>query len=213
MKNRYISIFVGIFLAIVFTLLGVLGIAAGIKAINTVVKYDKITIDEPGVNYLCAYYKSAYFNALKEANIEASNTPEFWASISPYSNTTYGEHFEGYFREYVAKVTVMANAYQQSVGYTADDKLIVAADCKEILENDAENSVAVFNTECEKYGFNFNDFQNVAALLYKANKAQDSHLEDGESLESLIEKVEFRSSFENIDLLSIPPLDKFIVCE
>ena len=213
MKNRYISIFVGIVLAIVFTLLGVLGIAAGIEAINTVVKYDKITIDEPGVNYLCAYYKSVYFDALKKANIEASNTPEFWASASPYGSMTYGEHFEGYFREYVAKITVMANAYHKSVGYTPDDKLIVAADCKEILKNEAENSVAIFNTESKKYGFNFNDFQNIAALLYKASKAEEGHLEAGESLESLIKNVEFRRSFKNIDLFSIPPLDKFIVCE
>ncbi len=211
MNSRYLSIIVGILLAAVFTIGGVLAISAGVKNVRAVVKYDKITIDEETVHYLAAYYKVVYLEDLSKQGIDVSDTDEFWSSESEYG-MSYGEHFEGSLRSFVAKLVAAANHYVRHSSYTPDDKIALTMLCEETLKNEADSDVSIFNAKAKKYGFNYNDFQNAAALMYKAKLAEECYIHNSSiDIELLMREVEFRSGYGDIDVLSIPALDCFII--
>ncbi|MBP3401495.1 MAG: hypothetical protein J6K85_00380 [Clostridia bacterium] len=206
-KNRYLSIIVGIFLAIVLGLGGVFAVSLGIKNARAVVKYEKITIDEETLNYLCAYYKAMYIDELKAENIDASDTQQFWSDNTQYG-ITYGEHFRAQFRMYVASLAAAANHYSNHSLYTPDDKLTVTVTCDNVLTNEAQGDVSIFNSIGKKYGFNYNDFQNAAALIYKAQRAEECTEID---VDLIVGDVRFGGKFNDIDFLAIPALENFIV--
>ena len=120
MKNRFLTIFVCIFIAIVLTLGGVLGLITGIRSASAVVKCDNITVTEEGVKYLAAYYKMLYLKELNTAGIAARDTDAFWHSTAE-DGVSYGEHFESALREYIASLVSAANIYLDYAKYTADD--------------------------------------------------------------------------------------------
>ena len=204
MKNRFLSIFVGVFLAIVLALGGVLSISVGIKNARSVVKYEKVSVDEECVHYLAAYYKMLYLKELNTAGIKARDTEEFWASASP-DGQSYGELFEQSLRNYIASVVAAANIYLTYSSYTAEDKLSVNMTTEEILKYKADGDVSAFNAAAKKYGFNYNDFQNAAALLYKAQRAATVIFgEEGETLPNFPEECEkYLATYSRVSLLFV----------
>lgn len=202
MKNRFLTTFVGIFLAIVLVLSGVLVISLGVKNANAVVKYGNVTLDEGTVNYLISYYKLLYLEELNMSGIEAYDRDSFWAS-EVEDGKSYGEHFKESVREYIASVVAAADIYLTYATYTPDDKLSVALTCEEILKYKAEGDVSVFNDHAEKHSFDYNDFQNAAALLYKAQRAAIVlYGEDGENLENSPEECEkYFDTYSHVSLL------------
>lgn len=172
MKNRFIAIFTAIFLAIVLGVGGVLLIIVGVRNARAVVKYESVTVDDGTVKYLASYYRMNYIVSLRRAGIDASDTDAFWQSVSP-EGKTYETHFEESFKNYLASLVVGANIYMTNSKYTADDKLIVEQTVEEILKYHASGSVSEFNSEAKEYGFEYDDFEKAAALLYKAMKAKE----------------------------------------
>ena len=172
MKNRFIAVLTGIFLALVLGVGGILLIIVGVRNARAVVKYESVTVDEGTVRYLASYYKMNYIVSLRRGGIDASDTEEFWQSVSP-EGKTYSEHFEESFESYLASLVAGANIYLTNSKYTAEDKRIVAITAEEILRYHAGGSVDKFNEEAKKFGFDWGDFENAAALLYKASRAKE----------------------------------------
>lgn len=211
MNNRHLSIVVGIVLGIVFAIGGAFLLAIGIKNAKAVVKYDQITVDEETVNYLVAYYKANYISDLQKEGVDASDTNDFWLSSYEYG-ITYGEHFNASVRSYIAMMVVKANHYANHSTYTADDKIALTALCDGVLTAEADGDVSIFNAEAKRYGFNYNDFQNAAALIYKAKRADECYLHNSDAnMELLIEDVIFKGTYNDINTLAIPALEKFLV--
>ena len=202
MKKRFLTTFIGIFLAIVLVLGGALVISVGVKNANAVVKCGNVMLDEGTVNYLISYYKSLYFKELNTAGIAAHDSDSFWASEGE-DGKSYGEHFQESVREYIASVVAAANIYITNATYTPDDKLSVGLTCEDILKYKAEGDVSVFNDRTEKRGFDYNDFQNAAALLYKAQRATVVLYGDrGKYLRNFPEKCEkYFDTYSHVKLL------------
>ncbi|MBE6532296.1 MAG: hypothetical protein E7676_02155 [Ruminococcaceae bacterium] len=202
MKNRFLTIFVGIFLAIVLVFGGVLGIVVGVKNAKAVVKYGNVMIDEETANYLVSYYKMLYLKELNLSGIAVSDRESFWESEAD-DGKSYAEHFKTAVREYIASVVVAADIYLTHSTYTPDDKLSVALTCEEILKYKAQGDVSLFNEKCEKYGFTYEDFSNAAALLYKAQRAEVIlYGEEGENLKNFPEECEkYFSTYSHVSLL------------
>ena len=204
MKNRFLSIFVGVFLAIVLVFGGILSISVAVKSARSVVKYEKVSVDEECVHYLAAYYKLLYLKELNTAGINARDTEEFWASASA-DGQSYGELFEQSLRNYIASVVAAANVYLTYSSYTPEDKLSVSMTTEEILKYKADGDVSVFNSSAKKYGFSYNDFQNAAALLYKAQRAETILFgQDGETLPNFPEECEkYLATYSHVSLLFV----------
>ena len=204
MKNRFLSIFVGIFLAVVLVFGGILGIVVGVKNARAVVKYGNVMLDEGTVNYLTSYYKMLYLKELNLSGIAAYDRASFWESEAE-DGVSYGEHFKTALREYIASVVVAADIYLGYSTYTADDKLSVALTCEQILKYKADGDVSLFNERCEKYGFTYEDFSNAAALLYKAQRAEVIlYGEEGDNLASFPEECDkYFATYSHVALLFI----------
>nr|MBE6545265.1 hypothetical protein [Oscillospiraceae bacterium] len=204
MKNRFLTIFVCVFIAVVLVAGGSLGIAVGIKNARAAVKYGNVTLDEGTVRYFASYYKMLYIRSLRIAGIDASDKADFWDSAAD-DGRTYGQHFEDSLREYLASLVAAADIYLTYSGYTADDKLRVAETAEEILQYKADGSVDQFNETAVKYGFDYNDFLNAAALMYKARFAETViYGADGKNLMNYPELcAEYLESYSHVSLLFV----------
>ena len=170
MKNKFLTVFISVFLAIVLGLSAVLGIISLIKEAKATVKYGDVSMDKGTVTYLAAYYKSIYIRSLLVSGIDASDTEEFWQSEKE-AGVSYGDDFMDSLSQYIASLAVAADLYLENASYTAEDKLCVSLSCEDILLAYTDGSISNFNEEAEIFGFDFNDFKNAAAILYKAERA------------------------------------------
>lgn len=202
MKNRFLTIFVCIFLAVVLLAGGILAIVVGVKNAKSVIKYGNVTVDEETVNYLAAYYKLLYLKELNTSGIDAEDTPPFWQSKAD-GGVSYGEHFKRSFRDYLSSLVAAADVYISYAGYTADDREAVELTCEEILEYKAGGDVKTFNERCSKYGFTYDGFLKAAALLYKAQRTElVLYGEDGENLKNFPEECEkYFATYSHVSLL------------
>ena len=204
MKNRALVIFISIFLAIVLIFGCVLGLITALKGAKAVVRYDGVVADAECVSYLAAYYKMQHIRSLRLMGIDARDTEAFWASESE-TGETYGELLRESFREYVSMLVAANSIYLSYSSYTADDKLTVSQTAEEILKYKANGSVATFNEKCEKYGFNYNDFCNAAALLYKSQRAEEIiYGADGKNLAGYPEECEkYFDTYSHVSLIFV----------
>ena len=204
MKNRFIVILTSVFLALVLGVGGILLIVIGVRNARAVVKYESITVDEGMVRYLAAYHKMNYIVSLRYAGIDASDTDAFWQSVSP-EGKTYSEHFEQSFKTYLASLVAGANIFHENSRYTTSDKRIVSDTAQEILHYHAGGSVDKFNEESAKYGFDWSDFENCAALLYKASRAKEiTYGKGGENLVNFPDQcLSYLAEYTHVSLLFI----------
>ena len=204
MKNRFLTIFICIFIAVVLVAGGCFGLAVGLNNARAVVVCGGVTADEGTLNYLASYYKMLYIRSLKTAGIDASDTESFWNSKSE-EGVAWSEHFRESYRDYVASLIAAANIYVTQSGYTAEDKIRVGETCDEILKYKAKGSVDVFNDTAEPYGFDFKDFQNAAAILYKAGRAREIiYGSNGENMSNFPELCEeYLKEYSHVSLLFV----------
>ena len=171
-KPSFFRVLICVFISFVLAAGGILGISQGIKNARAIVKYEHVSLDEGMVNYLASYYKSVYIRNMKITGVKAEDSDAFWQSKNP-DGISYGEHFDKSFREYLSSVVAAANIYLTYSHYTAEDKIAVTKTTEEILKFKADGSVDKFNEMAEKYHYDYDDFHNAAALLYKATRASE----------------------------------------
>lgn len=170
MKNRFLVVLISILIAIVLGLGGIFLLSMAISGLRAIVRTDNVNVDLGTVNYLTAYYKLRYINTLRADGVDADDSADFWESDMG-DGVSYGDDFKDELRKFITETVAAADIYVTSHGYTPEDKLSVAYKTDEILAKYADGSVSEFNAIAEKHGFDFNDFQNASALLYKASRA------------------------------------------
>ena len=209
-KNRFLTIFVCIFVTVALIFGATLGVIMGVKNAKAVVTYGSVRIEEGAMRYLSAYYKLSYIRALKIAGVRVSDTEEFWNSVSESGKTQgelYNESFEGYIRSLVAS----ANNYLTESSYTAADKASVEATLEEVLTYKAKGSVDEFNRISEKYGFDYDDFCDAAKILYMAERAKYIlYGSDGENLASFPDEcAKYLETYSRVKLMFIRDKEVF----
>ena len=203
-KVSFVRILICIFVSFVLAVGGMFGMVSAIRGARGLVKYDQVSLDEGMINYFSALYKQEYIRNMRMVGIEAEDTAEFWQSKMP-GGESYGENFERSFREYLASLVAAASIYLNHSKYTVDDKLAVTKTTEEILKFKADGSVDHFNEMAEKYHFDYDDFHNAAAILYKAKRASEViYGADGKNLAnfpSLCE--EYLQNYTHVSLLFV----------
>lgn len=206
MKDQvsFIKVVICVSIALALVVGFTFALISGIKSAWALVKYDGITIDEGGVNYLAAYYKTIYIRDMRIIGVNAADTEEFWQSKTP-SGITYGEDFNKSFANYLRSVVAAASIYQSYSKYTKDDRKIVRQTSNDILRDCAEGSVDVFNEITEKYGFDYSDFQRTVGILYRAEHAIDAvYGKGGEGIKEKTELCEeYLEKYTHVSLLFV----------
>ena len=172
MRNRFLVALIAIALALVLGIGGMYLLTLGIRGARAMLSRGEVSADIGTVNYLSAYYKMKYLNGFRIIGMNVEDNDEFWNSEIA-EGVTYGEDFENKFDKYLRTLIIAADTYHTDHGYTTDDRIAVKYAVDTILAEYAEGSVSVFNSMSAKFGFDYNDFQNAVALLYKANGAME----------------------------------------
>ena len=203
-KPSFIRVMICIFISLVLASGGMFGMVSAIRGARALVKYDHVSLDEGTINYFAAYYKQEYMRNMRIVGVDAKDTDEFWQSKTP-AGETYGENFEKSFREYLSSLVAAANIYLNHAKYTAEDKVAVTKTVEEILKFKAEGSVDRFNEMAEKYHFDYDDFHNAAAILYKADRASEViYGTDGKNLANFPSLCdEYLQNYAHVSLLFV----------
>lgn len=166
MRNRFLVALIAIALALILSIGGMYLLILGIRGASAMLSRGEVCADIGTVNYLSAYYKMKYLNGFRIIGMNAEDNDEFWNS-EIVEGVTYGEDFENKFDKYLRTLIIAADTYHTDHGYTTDDRIAVKYAVDTILAEYAEGSVSVFNSMSAKFGFDYNDFQNAVALLYR----------------------------------------------
>ena len=214
LKNRFLTIFVCVFVAVVLVFGGVLGIIVAVRNANAVVSYGRVKVDEGALRYLSASYKVSYMRALRSNGITVSDTESFWNSTDA-SGKTMGELYNESFEEYIRSLVSACNIFMSQSSYTAEDKERVKATVDEVLKYKAEGSKEKFNEITEAYGFDYDDFCSAAELLYKADRAKTIvYGEEGKNLANFPNECEkYLKTYTHVSLIFVRDKEIFVLDE
>ena len=209
-KNKILVIFVCVFVSVVIAVGGTIGAIVAINNSRATVKCGSVALEEGDVKYLASYYKMLYIRALRIAGIMAEDTDEFWNSKDE-DGVSYGESYVRGFKEYVSGLMASCKVFLDYSSYNKEDKNRVAKVAEEILQAKAGNSVAEFNEKCEKYGFNYDDFLDVIALLYKADRSKTViYGENGVNLSNFPAECEkYLDTYSHVSLIFVRTEETF----
>ena len=213
-KNRFLTIFVCIFTAVVLIFGGVLGIIIAVRNSQAVVVLGRVKVDEGALRYLSATYKVEYIRTLLSAGVKASDSESFWNSTDA-SGKTQGEIYNESFEEYVRAIASACSIFLSYSSYTQEDKESVKATVAEVLKYKADGSKEKFNELTAEYGFDYDDFCSAAELLYKADKAKTViYGEDGENLSNFPAECEkYLETYTHVSLIFVRDKEVFVVDE
>ena len=196
-SKKIFLIFTAAFLGCVLAVGIVLGAVTVVKSSGSVMKYKGVYLKEGVANYISASYKHSFINALREEKIDVVDDESFWQSEA-YSGKTYGELLTEGTEAYLMRVIIGAYLFDRNSRYTKSDKAIVERAIGEVLDFRAEGSVARFDEIGSEMGFDFDDFERAAVLLYKYEKAEELIFgEEGETLASGSFSAECNEYYKN----------------
>ena len=209
-NNKILVIFVCAFVAAVIAIGGTIGAIVAINNSRAMVKCGSVTLEEGDVKYLASYYKMLYIRALRTEGILAEDTDEFWSGESE-GGVSYGESYVRGFKEYVGRLVASGKVFLDYSSYKTEDKDRVKRVAEEILQAKAGNSVAEFNEKCEKYGFNYDDFCDTIALLYKADRSETViYGENGVNLSNFPDECEkYLDTYSHVSLIFVRTEETF----
>ena len=219
-KNRFLIIFVCIFVSVVLLAGAVVGIIAGVRQAKSAVSFRGINMDSEVASFFVTQYKYNHMKLLRANGIECSDTPAFWAQ-SFTDGKTYGEHLSESAKNYVAQITVMNYLYDRYAKLSSADKEAIETAVEETLSFKADGSKRLFNEAVLKYGFSYSSFVTAAKMLYKANFAQSIVFgADGSNLKNLSDEMkkyisveQYLSEYSHVKLLFIRTENTFVLNE
>ena len=171
-KNRFLLIFVCIFLGVAVIFGSTLGIIVGVSESRAVVTYGGIRLEGPVVSYLASYYKYRYMSALSSAGVKGvRDTEGFWSSVGEGTDgKTYGELLAVGTEGYIKGIVAANYLFSRYGSLSAADTTRINNATREVLDFKADSDVKEFNRLSEKFGFDYSAFKTAAELLYKAGR-------------------------------------------
>jgi len=208
--KKIVIIAVSALVGLAILLGAVLGIILGIRSASYAVYMNGVGVSEGAANYLAAYFKTDYqailANELKGTGIEVSDTEQFWnKKIHPDVATTYGDYLSIYVEDSVRSLVTANVIFDSTLKLDYEDKAEIAVATEAILNYHADGDVRTFNADCEKYGFDYDDFVEATELLYKGGMLRNKLFgKSGEKMSLYPEECEsFFEDYKRVKLLFI----------
>lgn len=213
-NNKFLTIFVCIFLSVVLIFGTTMGIIMAISNARAVVKYDGITISEGEAKYLASVYKKEYIISLKSLGVAAYDSAAFWASEAE-DGTSYGELMERGFKEYLCGIAIKNSLYLDNASSAYRDKSFVKEKVDKRLSYLGYNSEKAFNREAERLGFDYDDMVGGSLLLYRAGRAYGMiYGTDGANLAGYAEECErYLATYTHVSLIFLRHEDTYVLSE
>ena len=208
-KMPIILIIVACFAAAVVVFGAVLGIIIAVNRSGAVVSYGGVTMDEGEAAYFISRYKVSYISSLRRDGVDAEDTAEFWES-SDAGGRTYGELMSEGAVRYLKEIVVGCYLFDRYASLKANDKDAISRAVAEVIDYHASGDRKEFEAEAEKFGFDYSDFKDAVAMLYKATNAFAAiYGEDGSAISSDAAACEeYLAEYSHVKLLFIRTEEK-----
>ncbi len=200
-KNRFLLIFICIFMSVIIVVGAVLGIIAYVKRKNATVIYGSYMLDEGETNYFASYFKYRFLIGLSDAGISGYDTEWFWEMESD-DEVPYGELLKTQFRDYISGILVANALFDEYSKLEKGDKAAIEEIAEDALIR--HGSEEAFNEAASKYGFDFEDYKTAVEYIYKAAMAQSVIFgTDGANLALAPEECEsfYENNYSRVSLL------------
>ena len=209
-KNRLMLIILCIFVALVLIFGIVLVTIFAINSRRSYFSFGGVRIEEGEASFFSAYYKDRFLT--DNAKNGAKDTPEFWASKYD-ENATYGELLRSECERFIKEIAVKNYLFDRFCEFDVIDEVNVKKTVKEILEFKAEGSEEKFNEKFGECGFDFDDFESAAELLYKAEAVGERiYGVGGANMKNFPSECDkFFESYSHVKLLFIRTEDRFLL--
>ncbi len=178
-KNRFLIIFVSVFVSAVLILGVTLGAVAIIKDGNSTVSFRGTRMDKKVAVYFTSVFKKDFKTALSTTVSGVEDSPGFWNSISE-TGETYLEVLSAGAEEYLKRIAVLNYLYDRYASLSSKDKAIIENAVLETLKNYG-GSVSEFNEAASVYGFDYNAYKSAVEMIYKAVSIETLICGDGGS--------------------------------
>ncbi len=169
-NNRFLTIFICIFLSITLVFGVTMGIIVAVDNAKVAVRYKGVTISEGEARYLGSIYKKEYLRSLSALGIVAYDTASFWAKEAE-DGVSYGELLERGFREYLSGIAVKSSLYLDTASFGSSDRRAVRQRVDKRLSYLGYDSERAFNEISGRVGFEYDDFVDGSELLYQSAMA------------------------------------------
>lgn len=170
-SKKVFLIFTAIFLGAVLLTGIVIGTVSAIKESRSVMSYKGIYMYDGVANYLAASYKYTFKATLTKLGINGADTESFWGRDAG-GGKTLGDVLKENTDRYIKSVLVGSYMFDRNTRLTKNDKDVIANSVSQVLEHKAGGDVDTFNEIAEPMGFDFDDFERAAELIYKYEMAQ-----------------------------------------
>ncbi len=168
-RNRFLLIFVCIFLSLVIIFGATLGIIMAVRNANTVVRYGSTRLTEGDVIYLASVFKSDYIAALVSSGVKGARDSEsFWSKESTTAGKSWGDMLNEAFVQYISGIAVKNSLYLNIAKFESSDKKYVRELLDERLMYLGYNSKKEFNAKAGELLFDYDDILSASYLLCKA---------------------------------------------
>ena len=214
-NNRFLLIFVCIFLSVVIVFGLTFGIIIAVRDANATVRYEGVVLDEETTRFFISYYKNRYVASLSNSGVaNACDSPAFWDSKTE-NGESYGELFVKSTEAYLRQLVCANYLFDNYSSFSSSDKARVDSAVDELLQYRADGNVDSLNEQLVRYGFDYNTIKKAAKILYKASAARDViYGDDGKNVakdQQICE--EYLSKYTHVYLILIRTETKYVTDE
>jgi hypothetical protein len=213
---RFIFVFACVFISVVLVFGIVLGTVSAVKSRNAVVEYKGITMDGKTASFFVTYYKYMYMRQLTRGGaVGVADTDFFWSSTAPDGEKTYGELLREGAELYIRQMMAANWLYDKYASFSGNDRDAVSKSVSQVLTYKADSDKSKFNSETEKYGFDYSSFKTAAAMMYKAIRAKEIiYGSEGTNLANFPElAAEYLAEYSHVKLLFIRTETTYVLDE
>lgn len=215
-QNRFLLIFVCIFLSFVIIFGATLGIILGVRRANTLVKYENSALSRGEVIYLASVFKSDYIAFLNTKGVKGvRDSASFWESESSEAGKSWGDLLNEAFRQYIAGIAIKNSLYLDAAKFGRDEKKYVKERVDSRLRYLYIDSKKGFNAQADTLGFDYDDLIDGSRLLCKADAAFDAiYGSDGTALSAYpSECAKYLDTYSHVSLIFLRTEDVYVLDE
>ena len=199
-KNRFLLIFVCIFVSLAVVLGATLGIISAIKNRNAIISYGGVTMNEEVASYFATRYKTSFMSKIQGSE----DSPGFWNSKDE-SGKTYGELLTIECEDYLRQIVIANYLFDRYSKLSRDEKNYIEETAEYTLDAFFDGNKDKFNEAASVYGFSYSSYCDAVKMYYKAKSAMSVVCgTDGENLKGNTEvEEEYLSEYSCVRLLFI----------
>ncbi len=215
-RNRFLLIFVCIFLSLIIIFGATLGIIMAVRNSNTVVKYGSTRLTRGDVVYLASVFKSDYIASLVRSGVKGvRDSDSFWSSESDIEGKSWGDRLNDAFLQYISGIAVKNSLYLNFASFGAEEKKYVKSLVDERLMYLGYDSKKAFNADSGELLFDYDDMLGGSYLLCKVDASFDAiYGSDGTGISYYSDECEkYLATYSHVAVIFLRTEDVYLLDE